>query len=1185
MKNKKLLLSFILGILLLSFTSAFTVSDFAVDEAKQLELKSKTNYGTITLKDRYFVDVLGWFDKDLAKLTLKENTDSCGNDCYAIKDIELFEDGSLVDDVRFYRIYEDGKQELSSIRSYEVLIKTDEKTSIEDVYEYQCKETGFINANGTAEMSCSNVKIGTKEVVEDIWGKYNLGDKMPRGTYTVKLIGEKRADWSYDWQVLSQGYWTEEWSSWGGIPINLSDYRNYWRMENGSDFGQDSKGLINLTTTGTLNTIKGVSGNGTYKNGDTTANYLGRTTAFIDTSVNAYGTLSFWFNISSSSADKGLMGRGTTGSTTKWLLFIDANNKLTGYANDGGFSNIGGDVNYGVFNHAVFQWNTTGSTIWLNGIKAGISTGTPASGGTGGDFFLRTYHTFAQNKNLTIDEMVFWNRTLNESEILVLANYNFFPLTLGSSITLNSPIDNYISPTSNVNFNCSANVVGGATLKNISLYHNYTGTWVRNKTIQMGGSITTNTSTFPTTFASDKVFNWGIQACDSDNACGWSENRTVSIDTTAPTINLLYPTGTIPYGYVGQNISLNYSITDSPSNCWYNYNGTNITTPCTTNASLILTTAKSILMYANDSAGNLRTSPFSWDYTIFENSRTFNTTSYETATETFSLNATGLTSANLIFNGTSYTGSISGGIATASLTHIPITGLGNKSFYWSLNGGIINTTPLNYQNILATNLTFCNYNSSINITYINFTFKDETTLGDIDAAIDLSTWTYWLGDGSQTKTLLFTNTTENTNYGFCFTPSSRTLKNTREVKYSASGYPQRTYSASSSLTNITTNQTLYLLGSGDGIYVTMYLVNSQGLAITDVNVVVSREFSGEDVTIGEEITDDAGSVTFWLNPNYDHTFIFTKTGCTTTTTTIRPTQSQYTQPLSCGGSGSTDDAIYSTIVEGIRYLRSPPSGVTVPGSQNFTYYVYSDNSNLAGIKMEVVDFNLNILASSTTTCSNSSICQTSVVYDTTSGNHLKGKYYVNVSGYGPWILLEGDAQWRFITTNTSDSGSIKDFFEQLKYLFNIWGDEDLGYTCSIKTSELTCEADANCKWENDGTYEGYCIPYDTTNKVEYSKIVLLFLFMAIALAMLNKFTAFDSSYPGMGLILVGAMIIVASASGGFSCANQGCQGIFYYDGLFNGTSYAAGFANNYMLSITTLLFIVGYYFSVQRRYT
>jgi acyl carrier protein phosphodiesterase len=34
---------------MISFTSAYTVSNFAVDEAKQLEMKSETNYGTITL--------------------------------------------------------------------------------------------------------------------------------------------------------------------------------------------------------------------------------------------------------------------------------------------------------------------------------------------------------------------------------------------------------------------------------------------------------------------------------------------------------------------------------------------------------------------------------------------------------------------------------------------------------------------------------------------------------------------------------------------------------------------------------------------------------------------------------------------------------------------------------------------------------------------------------------------------------------------------------------------------------------------------------------------------------------------------------------------------------------------------------------------------------------------------------
>lgn len=60
-----LLISLIGSIFMIESVDAYTTSSFQLDTAKQLELKSETNYGTITLKDRYYADLLGWFDKDL----------------------------------------------------------------------------------------------------------------------------------------------------------------------------------------------------------------------------------------------------------------------------------------------------------------------------------------------------------------------------------------------------------------------------------------------------------------------------------------------------------------------------------------------------------------------------------------------------------------------------------------------------------------------------------------------------------------------------------------------------------------------------------------------------------------------------------------------------------------------------------------------------------------------------------------------------------------------------------------------------------------------------------------------------------------------------------------------------------------------------------------------------------------
>lgn len=51
-----------------------------------------------------------------------------------------------------------------------------------------------------------------------------------------------------------------------------------------------------------------------------------------------------------------------------------------------------------------------------------------------------------------------------------------------AEVLLNSPANNYISDTYEVTFNCSANVTGGATLVNISLWTNETGSWAERNT-------------------------------------------------------------------------------------------------------------------------------------------------------------------------------------------------------------------------------------------------------------------------------------------------------------------------------------------------------------------------------------------------------------------------------------------------------------------------------------------------------------------------------------------------------------------------------------------------------------------------------------------------------------------------------------------------------------------------------
>ena len=73
------------------------------------------------------------------------------------------------------------------------------------------------------ESSCSEVLTGTHEG----WINYELGEVMPVGTYTLRLDGEKRPNFSYDWQIKTSGTWTTEWALWNATSGAVS----YWTFD------------------------------------------------------------------------------------------------------------------------------------------------------------------------------------------------------------------------------------------------------------------------------------------------------------------------------------------------------------------------------------------------------------------------------------------------------------------------------------------------------------------------------------------------------------------------------------------------------------------------------------------------------------------------------------------------------------------------------------------------------------------------------------------------------------------------------------------------------------------------------------------------------------------------------------------------------------------------------------------
>jgi hypothetical protein len=718
MKKLVILFSIIMGLFIISFNSAI-ISAFTFDNIKNFDRNEEL--GKVSI-----INAFG-FGSTIEEVTLKENTYTCYTSCHAIKEVTIYEDTKLIDSIKFM-VDTNGKWVEKNIEDYKLYIKTGEKEVDKEDVVSVCKNTGETYKNETSIISCKEEVIGTYKAIEEIWEQYNY-EVMPSGTYKIKLEGKKKPNQRVDWIITSQGIEIDDWALWGYLNTTA-----YWRF-NTATGTNDSNGKYNLTGPYTAVTGK-LSGANSFS-GSSSNNITGQ-------SAFAFGlnnfTIAFWINETGSQCGTDVCG--VMSNTDAWLsaggwaVSLDQDGHFA-FESSGMHAYSTETINDGTWHRIVFSRTGTGASNfrwYLDGVNMKNQTGNFNL------YFVPT-KVFSIGVNIGtgryttmyIDDVRIYN-TYGWSDADVTHDWNGGSGTEASSVStfLNSPINYYSSSSRTVSFNATVSALD--TIRNMSIWTNRTGTWARNQTTSLTGA--NNNTNWSITFPSDANFLWGVQACDNENFCSWSENRTLSIDSTPPAISLLYPTGTIPYGYSGQNISLNYSISDANiQSCWMNYNGTtNLTLTCNKNGSLILGTPKSIIIYANDSAGNLNTSSFSWDYNIFEYNRTFNNESISGSNQGFNIT---IYSKNfpslpyLFYNNTNYLSTINNLLSNNYILSNYITlpsnvNAKNYTFYWNItdsSGVKVNTYSSN-QSVLPLAIDNC---SVYTFLLFNFTIKDEDT--------------------------------------------------------------------------------------------------------------------------------------------------------------------------------------------------------------------------------------------------------------------------------------------------------------------------------------------------------------------------------------------------------------------------------------------------------------------------
>ncbi len=492
---------------------------------------------------------------------------------------------------------------------------------------------------------------------------------------------------------------------------------------------------------------------------------------------------------------------------------------------------------------------------------------------------------------------------------------------------------------------------------------------------------------------------------------------------------------------------------------------------------------------------------------FIENSYTFNPATTETVYETFVVNITANgttpTSAFLIYNGTEYTEatitSLGGKDYNLSRTITIPNSPGTKEFNFSFSLGTTEfNTSVQTQEVFPMVFTICN--ATYTIPYLNFTFKDETDDTVLNVTNDLSDANYWVDNSTNAKSYLFTNVTDNYDYTFCFSPPNKTVTIGLTFKYSKTGYPLRTFAyVEKELTNITTNQTLYLLATADGIYSSIAVIETSGGAIQGVGIQIERQFAGVWTIISQDTTGSDGVATFWVNPNFQHRITATKTGYVTTQVTITPSQTLYTLTLQ----KTTGNATFVSDLPGIKWIALPQSGSIDVGTRSFNVTVTSSESNLKNCKFELINAtNLSHALASITSFTNSSYCFLEISHNAEVNNNFFGRLSLDTLTTTGFVIVNSDWKWIVIDIDAKSWRSITSFFSDLKTL-----------------SEFG---------------EG--------NEGDFSRIITFFLLTTILFGVFIYFTGIELTSPGVTVILIWGITLFASA-GGFLTFNSGSDNI------------------------------------------
>ena len=876
---KKLLTILLLGIFLISFTSAFEFDNVLRYEEEDMKV-TIINYFNIPL-----------LREDIGIVELKSHN--------SVDEIIKVGVGKRVtmfyNFYNFKEIYYNGLGEVifTNINTGEI-VERDYKyvywTNVTEEFPIMiCEEV--VNKNGTTE-ECN--QEGTKFKTREMWIDYN-SKEIPTENIRIGIDVEVRSGDNIDGVWVIAGEEISKHAGWIAGDL-LDGVRVAFQFEEASGNLVDQTGNVSSATP--VNVDYQISGALDFAYNFTGTGYV----PFPDANpwdITNEITINGWFNMDASIntgdapriIDKG-------GNSGNWGLFLGYNKIAFVGENIITNSNETADLRGTGWRMATVTFDDTSNEMrfYLDGVNITNVSVVSAWDLTPDieDIRIGDWENGSGNRFMKggIDELTIWDEVKTSEQIERLYDDG---LVCGygntnCGITPDDPPNINLNSPSSANYTTSQNLEINFTawddmkLDNVSLYVN----GILNQTNTSGIN---NTDYIFDLFLENGDYIILGKATDNSSQSTNSSSILIKIDTLSPQFLIQNPNGTSNYFLIGNNETLNVTFTDiNLESCWYNYNGTNITIEgClneTKNSTVFLYELgnNNLTVYANDSLGNFNSTITLWDYKIIEINQTFNNQTLEGAPEDFLATirlgvGETISAVGLVYNGTATAGvsSVVGDNLEISLENLIIPQVStetNITFYWSiiLSGGeIIN---LSSQNQTINNMGVDNCSSFSN-QILNISMVDEekqTTLSDtiIEVAINLLSV-----DRTQTVVSLSGNFEDENPLGICLNENiTEGIMYSLDaiLKYTSEGYAIEYYNiVNFSLNNETEilSITLYNLNASDSTDFQLTFNGEDFLPVEGALVFVERQYIAENIfkTVELPKTDSKGQTILHLVRN------------------------------------------------------------------------------------------------------------------------------------------------------------------------------------------------------------------------------------------------------------------------------------------------------------------------------